>query len=231
MAGLDRLEADDETTARIQVELPFTSKGSILRSCYECAAEPSVVFDVDQITVEANHVPEEYFSVVIPVPSGRLLMDDDLRETYEELPYDRVDAPDVNHTKGVRLCSENYARQGMMHFFVGNSCPGIRKLKPGLIEAGHFAEDAPDQGEGVGSICTDLWWFSAVDYDLFKERLLREEDTTSEKVEKYLKHVEKMGALVEVTPGDYRCTSYFHIDSYQDEEGKDQVYLRMERVQ
>jgi hypothetical protein len=65
-----------------------------------------------------------------------------------------------------------YAEDGMAHIFTGNTCPGVYEQSEGYAVALDNNSDATasDPGPKRGSICTDLWWYSAMDKDLFEAR-------------------------------------------------------------
>ncbi|KKL57029.1 hypothetical protein LCGC14_2239470, partial [marine sediment metagenome] len=98
------------------------------------------------------------------VPSGQIVATDDLRPL-----FDILGDYDINTDEGCRLTTLAYEQIGCAHGFVGNSCPGIYKQgnKYIIANGGHDRD-----GEQVGSIGTDLWWYSIVDADEFKRRIL-----------------------------------------------------------
>lgn len=206
--------------------LPYTKESSYAFSCCECDKRPSIVFEEDKITFEDNHVDETYFTIDLEVPSGKLLYAD-----YLNVPIETGDF-NVNSTNGIRLCSEAHAKQGMMHFFVSNSCPAVAKVG-NQIEIGSlfdYDDKDCDESTNVGSICTDLWWVSFMDYDHYLAKH-RESGASPIEIQNQLKGID----VLEVTPGTYRCTSFYHIDgdqrSYEEDEPfKKQVYCRMELI-
>jgi len=114
--------------------------------------------------------------VAIDVPSGKLICGNDFREQY---PVDPVDGKfNINEKVGIKLTTEAYAKVGMFHGFVGNSCPSlyvkdntINILNAGWNKKTDKQKRVPKQfGKRVGSICTDLWWYSVADYDDFIKR-------------------------------------------------------------
>ena len=103
--------------------------------------------------------------------SGKIIVENDLRSFFQE-----GEDFDINATKGIVQTMEFYAKQGMLHGFVGNSCPGIfLSEKHGQIDIGaNHDEDyetvLPDDSyEQITSVCTDLWWYSIVDLEHFKK--------------------------------------------------------------
>lgn len=97
--------------------------------------------------------------VLIPVPSGRLVFANDMRRL-----TGHVIGFDVNTPQGVYAMTRQYAFYGMGHVFVGNSSPSVIKDEDGLRVVTNTNK------EGLGTIDTSLWWYSAMDADLFDKR-------------------------------------------------------------
>lgn len=113
--------------------------------------------------------------IAIDIPSGKLVCGNDFRDYYRK---DRYDVNfDVNEVVGIKQTIEEYGRRGLFHGFVGNSCPGLY-LKGNRLNIVSLAYDEETDeiiedrslGDRVGSICTDLWWYSIADYDDFISR-------------------------------------------------------------
>jgi hypothetical protein len=159
------------------------------------------------------------YSFEIDVPSGKLAFTNDLREQYPV-----CDDFYINHDTEIRRCSKEYAKIGLFHFFVGNSCPSINKVSDTEIVLGRDGcsddrevwisktdktvklskeeyKKAKLPGRRVGSICTDLWWFSAADYNDLKGRLKGEELKELDEKNKWAGFT-----VVKLKPGRYRCT-------------------------
>lgn len=158
------------------------------------------------------------------VPSGRLVIANDLRELFP-LEDDHFD---VNTDIGCRQTASAYAAVGMSHAFVGNTCPGVYRCKDGTYKiANPPSEDRWDEktkkyvpfkakfeGERLAGICTDLWWYSICDEEEYKRRLKRFKRKKDRDIE-----------VIDVEPGVYR---FRH--SSEDREGPKVVYTRFERV-
>jgi len=134
--------------------------------------------------------------VAINIPSGKLICANDLRE---EFPLSGREDFNVNETVGIKQTIEAYAKVGMFHGFCGNSCPGLYLDGNKLTIASLAYDDEKDEpiddgslGKEVGSICTDLWWYSVADYDEFIAR--------GGKVDK------RWDTVVDVEPGRYVLT-------------------------
>jgi len=110
----------------------------------------------------------QYIEIAIEIPSGKLAYGNDFRDQYPGCPdfY-------VNEMLGIKETVEWYGEQGLLHGFVGNSCPGIFKDGNTLRVANYAHDDdyidvvEKSWGPEVGGICTDLWWYSLADYDDF----------------------------------------------------------------
>lgn len=132
------------------------------------------------------------------VPSGKIAVANDLRE-YFPLPYGEGEIPSINTQRGCRETTLAYARIGMSHAFVGNTCPRIYKVfKQNQFKIAS-APSAPFEGEKtkgrrVGSICTDLWWYSICDSDELAKRVAKFGDPEEFPAVDYIK----------VKPGVYR---------------------------
>jgi hypothetical protein len=154
--------------------------------CSECGRD--IVYTFDGLVVRAtppcpypNGHPVTTFE--LNVPSGKLVVANDLRHLFPAgCDYD------INTVAGCHETTLAYAKIGMAHGFVGNSCPGLyRRRGGGFVIGNHGAgyivakqgadyvevpvEAAPFEGtRKLTTIGTDLWWYSIVDYDEFVRR-------------------------------------------------------------
>lgn len=99
------------------------------------------------------------YDVKLSVPSGKIVFANDLRELVMV-----EDNYDVNASIGTMLLTQAYEAQGMVHVFVGNSCPSVYWVDGKLVIAS-LSDETTENMVKRGNICTDLWWFSAMDYD------------------------------------------------------------------
>jgi hypothetical protein len=168
--------------------------------------------------------------VLLEVPSGEILLFNDLRRSYEKAP----NHININSTQGIKQHTEHYAKQGLITHFVGNSSPRVFQMSADRLEIrGGYCEKEdgctlpecpmPSCGQGtqIGSICTDLWWYCAVDRAAFEKRI-------GKTAEQYEKEYHATGAWPEIVhakviPGTYRTVSQYHIDS-------EKLYSFIERV-
>jgi hypothetical protein len=144
------------------------------------------------------------YSVEIDVPSGRLVFANDFRRFVPEADKDRY----VNYNSEIKLTVQDYAESNMFHAFVGNSCPSVYVDMFDIINVGNMFD--PDEEMGMenfdlgkhkGSICTDLWWFSATDYEYLKKRGA-EQDIDDDAIDDWIE------VSIDVEPGRYRMKVY-----------------------
>lgn len=158
---------------------------------------------------------EETVSVTIPVPSGKLMFNDCFRHEYVVELYDLLDEGDlINTLKGRMERVKTYASAGIGHFFVGNRSPQVFE-KDGQFTIGKYTyiqtkdgemEEPPiEGGKDIGYVCTDLWWVSICDPDVFKQLFVPEygEDAATEMIENVLENAD---IVIDVEPGMYTLT-------------------------
>lgn len=105
--------------------------------------------------------------------SGKIIVENDLRQFFNDEDFD------VNSKKGIIQTMEHYAKQGMLHGFVGNSSPTLlfsKKDKKIIIGADYDEYESRetdglpnDSYKELAYVCTDLWWYSIVDVEHFKK--------------------------------------------------------------
>ena len=92
--------------------------------------------------------------------SGKIIVENDLREFFKDCDCD------VNQTKGIIQTIKHFAKQKMLHGFVGNSCPSLYlSKKHNEILIGVDYDEKTDEPifpdntyKRLTSVCTDLWW-------------------------------------------------------------------------
>jgi len=198
------------------------------------------------IEFDKNHKPvddkrecfkADVFSVEIAVPSGRLVLVDwpvHGKETLSYLDKDEVgNTESINCTKGTFNRSNKYAKENIMHFFVGNTSPSVY-LKDNVVYIGSNGYDDEDDeilfmedAEDVGSVCTDLWWVTAFDYEVYKKLVICKVGEKNKLEETYDK--DNYGSVqVNIKPGIYKCTHYY--DTLDTESSEPQLYSKMEWI-
>lgn len=187
----------------------ITLKKSAFNICYTCGEE--IVFKTDGLTVSSqsscsypNGIP---LTFELNVPSGTMIVANDLRCHFDFAGDDY----DINTRIGCVRTTKAMEAIGCAHAFVGNSCPGMYKVRENTftISCGGYDyekdEDVEPEGILVASIITDLWWYSIVDADEFEKR-------DCDKC-----HDEDYVTRVKVQPGVYRFTHFQHLDHEEDE--------------
>lgn len=167
---------------------------------------------------------------LLEVPSGEILLFNDLRKAYEN----DENCIDTNTTDGIKQYTEHYAKQGLIIHFVGNTCPSVVQISDERLEIGYFPckeeetcelPDCPGPSckvvNELGSICTDLWWYCAVDKDVFEKRI-------GKTIDQYEEEYHATGAWPDVVrakvlPGTYRTIGQYHID-------EDRLFSYIERI-
>lgn len=145
----------------------------------------------------------------IDVPSGEIVLFNDLRQFYEELEEDFNTCTNA----GIKAYSEAYAKQGLITHFVGNTCPDVSQ-KGNILSIGESK-----RGKVIGDICTDLWWYCAADRVALEKAMKKT-------VKEYQKDYHATGAwpkliIAKVEPGRYKTIGRYHID--------DKIYSTIER--
>jgi hypothetical protein len=158
------------------------------QQCTCCGTDVPFLFDGEYYIADGDcKDPIGPYSYELAVPSGELICANNLREPFPDVDYY------VNHHIGIKNTVRDYAKFGMYHPFVGNSCPSVVKRKNGTIEIGDF--------RGTNSICTDLWWASISDREMLKINCKRKNID----YEEFIKN--KNHFVISVKPGLYRCTT------------------------
>ncbi|MBI5066107.1 hypothetical protein HZA97_07770 [Candidatus Woesearchaeota archaeon] len=110
--------------------------------------------------------------VAIEVPSGKLVFGNSFTDLFDE-PTPKRKWCDTSAEEKELI--KEYAKQGLLRGFVGNSCPGIYRQGDSLI----IGNDPRDkdynriptiQGQIVGGVVTDAYTYCAADQDLFLAR-------------------------------------------------------------
>lgn len=167
--------------------------------------------------------------VEINVPSGKLIMSDDLRTVKK---YD-IDSPiSINYGRGcdalAKLCAE---QANLAYAQVGNSCPSITVNADGVIQFVNPEWDEStdiatfEDGETkVGWICTDLWAVHVTDYQEWLDNGGKpvEEANSKYAIEKY--------TVLDVKPGRYRWTVFSHNDNFDGWGQGRKVYAKLELI-
>jgi len=143
---------------------------SPLNVCFDCGDELGFTVDLKKRTAKTltQCKYEDGFPVYsarINVSSGKLVIANDLREF-----LDVEEKFDCNTNPGTKAVTDAYAKQNMIHIYVGNSSPEVFQ-NGNTINIGCLSEDKKkprDIGKRIGMVNTRLWWYSAMDLRLAK---------------------------------------------------------------
>lgn len=211
-----------------------------LTKCPYCAERISFSFDGENLSV-STVCPYpggmENVSVELNIPSGKMVFANDLRRWFRI-----IGDFDVNNDIGVKLTTEAYEKVGMAHGFVGNSCPSVYKVDgrtltiSGTPSDEYYDEETDEElpalkelydsqlpaGEAVGGICTDLWWYSVVDFDDFRARFL-DMAGSEESFDAYIKD---RCDVINVDPGVYQVVHNMRRRDYDSKEPPPHHYAK-----
>ena len=202
---------------------PDGSLHTLLTHCYVCGEKLYFTYDggdTIECTTECKYPNGLYpYLFEIDIPSGKIVMDDDLRHYTPEEVQKKADSADIMTEGGTIEYIEAYREGGLGIFFVGNTCPSVYRCGENKLLVGNLGTDEDDESntltkadleivehdldgdtESVASICTDLWWVSLMDHDRFMEACKKVGDDPEEVLGHWTRNV------VNVTPGRYRVT-------------------------
>lgn len=146
---------------------PFID-GPVADRCAICGDRPDFYVEDGFVCVrEPCAYPDGIASLItLEVPSGRIIVTDDLRPMYQ---VDDGDL-DYNTALGQHVYMQRMAAQGCAYGPVGNSCPGLyRTGRDTYVIASPDYDEATDapvgvEGKILASITTDLWAYSIADF-------------------------------------------------------------------
>jgi len=184
------------------------------------------------------------YSVDIAIPSGILMCADWLPYASELLKHLDTHGHSINTNLGVFERVNRYAEVNVLHMFVGNTCPRVY-YKDGLVVVGmsgykdlegndededYDIEDEDENeipplegGKCIESICTDLWWATIVDSEIYK-KLLIDKFGEADGLVKF-NEIEKVSTPIK--KGVYKCT-YFGRGN--DDDNSPHTFFNMEWV-
>lgn len=204
-----------------------------IEDCWECGEE--ITLESDGVTWRAKHkcqhptgLPAIEFE--LNVPSGKLVVANDLRDLFLVLGHHNVNQP-----IGCYRTTMDYAKIGLAHGNVGNSCPGVYECRGRRKSAGtHFVIgttsnknknprfNQDDKATRVAGISTDLWWYSICDADEFAKR-------AGKSLEEAAKDYD--ADIVPCVPGVYKFRHIYHlIREKRDDFKQAHVYTYIKRV-
>lgn len=147
--------------------------------CHACNEYLTMVINYDQMAVvplvkkpdcPLANAPT---NIVIDLksPSGKLVFLNDPRQ-FLKIERDNRYAVSINSTLGCIQETEFYASHNVGFFFVGNSSPHIFQKDNELVLCSYYDDDedenlVSDEHVELGYVCTDLWWYTVMDHQLF----------------------------------------------------------------
>jgi len=182
------------------------------------------------------------FSVEIDFPTGEVVFGDfpgRLVEADDAKLFERhPNGANVNSMKGKRLVSESMASSNILHMFVSNTSPGLHfNAKTNQIHIGRTliynynektkveTEKRNPQIKGyikLGYFITDLWWVTMLDKSVY-DALIAQVPVPAVK-----KWRDREVEIVKITPGRYRFTSHFGLDTSLDHEDYADTFVTAE---
>lgn len=150
---------------------PWISGMSLDPECAMCGSRVRLdVRDGAIVAREPCPLPDGITSVVtLAVPSGRMIVTDDLRGVYGR--WDEEGMASYNSVLGQHQAIEAMAREGCAYGPVGNTCPGMYRTGEDAYVIASVGWDEERDGAQVppgwtlvAGIITDLWAYSIADY-------------------------------------------------------------------
>lgn len=115
---------------------------------------------------------------------------------------------DLNSTKGLVEYTQALAKHGIMHVFVGNTCPNVYQRNGALIVGQHDEDE--HEIESAGMVITDLWWVTLVERETLEALLATKIGAEKAEVEvnEFLEMMHDEVMQIKVDPGIHHL--YFH---------------------
>lgn len=168
-------------------------------ACRTCDARLDLeIADGAVLTRNACPYPDGITHVVaLDVPSGKMIISDSLRPVYD---WDGTGLASYNTALGQAQAAEAMADAGCAFGFAGNTSPGLYSTGTDtyiIASPGEKDGDVPlREADRRASIWTDLWAYSAADFEDWKSR---GGDPAGP---------DRMHGIVDVTPGTYQFTHH-----------------------
>lgn len=160
--------------------------------------------------------------VDLKVPSGKMIVTDDLRDIYQ---IDASPRAGYNSLKGRAQVTQAMGELGCAYGAVGNSSPDLYQTGESSFVIANlevYGEDdqvvnSESLPPSLASICTDLWAYSIADYDdwVSKGGVFDPDSSMT---------------VLEVPAGVYRFTHLNYETSFVDSYGQPTVFARVERI-
>jgi hypothetical protein len=191
--------------------------------CRDCGAELKLRQEGDTFkAIDPCPYPEGQppFGGMIEIPTGTILFGD---EMFCERPEDLEPDGRLHAVPWERSATEKAANINVGHGYCGNSCPGVyvSKDRKEILVANTGYDSETDEElpsfpgyRKVGSVCTDLWWWTIVDESVAAAKAVelgtatREQDATA------------------VQPGLWKVSQQGHLED-RDDLSTSTVYARL----
>lgn len=110
-------------------------------------------------------------SVSLKSPSGKLVFLNHPSEFFKLQREDKYDLS-INTTLGCIAETKFYAKNNIGYFFIGNTVADILQKKGEILTLCYNDEDEKQvskykEYKNRGSVCTGVWWYTVLDYDLY----------------------------------------------------------------
>lgn len=149
----------------------------------------------------------------VDFPTGRILVNDDLRPVFDEMPEISAEVPGYNSRLGVALFDARLAAVGVARGYTSNTSPDlIRRGTGDYAVATWDEEEAWDEetrtaicplGEPLAHISTAVWAYCLVDWSTWESRCQRQGLDPRDAYEE----MRGMKSIVQIQPGRYRVTN------------------------
>lgn len=224
--------------------------------CNECGEKIHYSFNgkeftpkkrIDNKFIDYNcYKNDEKLSFEIEFPTGELIFNDRLDYSKDLFKSLNNHPHSIGSTTGIYERVNNYSSKNILHIYVGNTSPSLW-LKDNKLAIGQAYYNEECDGEitncncdtietvivpfgdsiEIGGICTDLWWASLIDTEVYKNLLIEnfgEEDGLNK-----LSKIEKVKTRIK--PGKYRCTYYKkNIDTDEFIKKEPTIYCKLELI-
>jgi hypothetical protein len=211
--------SDDATLEDDYVNEVMTSKDTprfiVLRhsfgdfKCFCCGANIYLAIRHDSIVfmgLDKCDTSHMYYTIDVDFPTGEVVYDDmpaGLHKLEEKGIISKGNG-NVNYLSGTHKASTEMAKSNILFMFVGNTCPGLHFRKS------DSAITIGDGGKGftnLGTFCTDLWWVTMLDKEVYLKLLKKGRIKVKESAYK----------VVKVKPGRYRFTACYGMGDKPDD--------------
>lgn len=184
------------------------AEGPAVFNCWCCGKPLFITVSGENVHIGAKYDCEPNvmnYDVTIHFPTGEVLADDwpaGFSEWMDANPHVE-ETGSINYQIGIKRRVDIYAKEGIAHFFVGNTCPSII-----LTDEGHLsirADEEDELGMQLTNICTDLWWATMVDVKNWRKMMRHGgPDWSIEQIEQELQEARESGKVFNIKPGYWR---------------------------